>query len=65
MGATELVPFSEETAAAAFAAEEGGQVSDLDSIPDSAILAPAEDAENGTDREFIDRLNRISKERQG
>ncbi|MGC9369278.1 MAG: nitrous oxide reductase accessory protein NosL [Paracoccaceae bacterium] len=65
MGATELVPFSEETAAAAFAAEKGGQVSDLDSIPDSAVLAPAEDGENGTDREFIDRLNRISKERQG
>jgi len=66
MGATELVPFSDAAAAAAFAGERGGRVSMLDAIPDSAVLAPAEDdgqADPGQD--FIDRLNRVSQERQG
>lgn len=42
MGAPEAIPFADESAARAFAAENGGTVVSLDEIPDSYILAPVE-----------------------
>jgi copper chaperone NosL len=49
MGAPELVPFGTAEAAAAFAADHGGQVLPLQSIADEDVLAPVELAldENG------------------
>jgi len=47
MGAPELVPFSHPQDAEAFAARHGGQVLQLDQIPDSAVLAPVETGETG------------------
>ncbi|ESW60706.1 MAG: NosL copper chaperone [Rhodobacter sp. CACIA14H1] len=40
MGAAELVPFADPAAARAFAQEFGGEVLQLDAIPDSAVIAP-------------------------
>lgn len=42
MGAPELIPFSDRKAAEAFASANGGQVSALSEIPDSAVLSPVE-----------------------
>lgn len=48
MGAPEFVPFSTETAAAAFADRHGGKVVQLNEIADDDVLAPVE---FGTDAE--------------
>lgn len=42
MGAPELIPFSQRTAAEAWAAEHGGRVLALGDIPDAEVLAPVE-----------------------
>lgn len=42
MGAPEIVPFAEETAALAFMATDGGAVMRLDDISSDAVLAPVE-----------------------
>ena len=52
MGAPELVPFSDETAANSFAAQYGGAVLLLSQIDDSEVLAPVE-FEMDEDGDFI------------
>lgn len=69
MGAPELVPFSRPEDAQAFAARHGGQVLRLDQIPDSAVLAPVETGDNGSEAdedEFQRRLQDLqTQEQQG
>ncbi|MFV0301984.1 MAG: nitrous oxide reductase accessory protein NosL [Paracoccus sp. (in: a-proteobacteria)] len=66
MGAPELVPFADETAARAFAAQYGGSVTDLATIPDSAVLTPVPaDGAGPADAEFESRLRALSAERKG
>ena len=42
MGAKELVPFGDRARAAAFTAENGGEIKSLAEIPDALVLAPAD-----------------------
>lgn len=66
MGAPELVPFSDRAAAAAFAAQNGGQVRELAGISDAEVLAPASaDPDPAATDDFRDRLKALSDERQG
>jgi len=68
MGAPELVPFSDPTRAADFAADHGGQVMRLAEIPDSAVLAPVElegDIGAGDDADFLDRLRALQAGQEG
>lgn len=58
MGAPEIVSFADPAAAAAFAAEHGGSVMDLDDIPDSAAIAPV--ADPGGDDDYARRLKSLS-----
>ncbi|MFP7674671.1 nitrous oxide reductase accessory protein NosL [Marivita sp. S0852] len=60
MGAPELVPFSDRTAARDFAADHGGAVMTLDEIPDAAVLAPVELVQDTDDSAFQDRLRALS-----
>ncbi|WGW02595.1 nitrous oxide reductase accessory protein NosL [Tropicibacter oceani] len=62
MGAPELVPFADPSAAARFATANGGQVMRLDQIPDSAVLAPVELTAETDDTTFQDRLRVLSRE---
>lgn len=68
MGAPELVPFADVQDARAFAAENGGTVMDLVTVPDSAVIAPVAEAEAETgavaDDGFEDRLRALSAERK-
>lgn len=61
MGAPELVPFADAGDAAEFAAANGGQVMDLDEIPDAAVIAPVADT-TGEDNDFERRLRALSQE---
>ena len=61
MGAPEIVPFSNPEEAAEFAAANGGQVMQLDEIPDSAVLAPVELDGEADDTDFQDRLRNLSR----
>lgn len=69
MGAPELVPFSDQAAAQAFAAQNGGRVLSLAAIADAEVLRPAGGApagqEPGETDDFKDRLRALSIERQG
>lgn len=68
MGAPELVPFSDATAAAAFAASHGGQVQRLDEIAEADILGPADPhAGHGAPDEgdFTRRLRALSDQTGG
>ena len=70
MGAPELVPFARIEDAQAFALRHGGQVMRLDQIPDTAVLAPVETGESGTEAdedEFRRRLQDLQpqQEQQG
>ena len=49
MGASELVPFGTRAAAESFVQEHGGSVMRLGEIPDSAVLAPEEHSDTGTE----------------
>ena len=64
MGAAEAVPFSDRTAADAFAAEYGGEVMTLTEIPDTAILQatdkPATAAPSGPD-DYAARLRALAQ----
>ena len=62
MGAPEAVPFGTESAAQAFAMQEGGTVMRLAQIPDKLVLAPAETGTSGNadDADFEDRLRALS-----
>jgi copper chaperone NosL len=63
MGAPELVPFSDLDAAAAFAADKGGAVMALASIPDSEVIAPVVlegDIGAGDDADYDTRLKALS-----
>lgn len=62
MGAPEAVPFGTESAAQAFAIQEGGAVMRLAQIPDKLVLAPAETGTSGNadDADFEDRLRALS-----
>lgn len=64
MGAPELVPFSREGDAGAFAAAHGGQVMRLKAIPDSAVIAPVA-APDDTDTDFERRLKALSQQQAG
>lgn len=67
MGAPELVPFGRAEDAAAFAAQHGGQVLRLDQIPDSAVLAPVESGDTGTEADedgFQRRLRALDPEQE-
>ncbi|MEQ9039152.1 MAG: nitrous oxide reductase accessory protein NosL [Silicimonas sp.] len=66
MGAPEVVPFSSGSAAQAFADIHGGQVLELGQIADAHVLAPEESEPSAVDdQDFIDRLSRMSNERNG
>lgn len=62
MGAPEAVPFGTESAAQAFAMQEGGTVMRLAQIPDKLVLAPAETgtSDNADDADFENRLRALS-----
>ena len=62
MGAPEVVPFSEQTKATEFAAENGGNVMRLADIPDSAVLAPVALDGEEPESDFQDRLRALSRE---
>lgn len=67
MGAPELVPFGRAEDAAAFAARHGGQVLRLDQIPDSAVLAPVDAGDTGTEADedgFQRRLRALDPEQE-
>ena len=66
MAAPELVPFADQAAAAAFAAERGGTVLALDAIDDSLVLAPVEFADDiglDDDADYAERLRELSGQR--
>nr|AWJ66022.1 nitrous oxide reductase maturation protein, outer-membrane lipoprotein [uncultured bacterium] len=66
MGAPELVPFADISAAAAFADAHDGTVSALDAIPDAAVIAPvALQPGEGDDADFRDRLRALSQRPEG
>lgn len=61
MGAPELVPFADETKAAAFAHDFGGRIVSLDEIPDEAVIAPEPpDTATETDPDYEARLKALS-----
>lgn len=64
MGAPEVVPFADPTAARAFAAEKGGSVMALADIPDSAVAAPVPSAAGGDD-DYARRLKALSSKPEG
>lgn len=47
MGGGEAMPFSDEAAARAFAADSGGEVVRFDQVPDSFVFGPADMPEDG------------------
>lgn len=59
MGAPELVPFADRQAALDFAAQYGGNVMRLESIPESAVIAPVPD-DGESDADFSRRLKALS-----
>lgn len=69
MGLSDLVPFADPSAAAAFASRWGGRVVRMDEVPDDAVLAPqagtAPDGGAGEDAEFKARLRALSDDRTG
>lgn len=60
MGAPELVPFADRAKAAAFAAENEGDVVTLAQVPDSAVIAPEEPRAVAEDDAYKDRLKALS-----
>lgn len=64
MGAPELVPFADRSAADAFARAHGGAVMALDAIPDEAVLAPVPMA-GDEDGDFARRLRALSRKTGG
>jgi copper chaperone NosL len=63
MGASELVPFSDPVAAAAFAGEHGGRVAALAAIADADVLTPEEGTPVAADeQDFSARLSRLAAE---
>ena len=63
MGAPELVPFADETKAAAFAKDFGGRIVTLEDIPDDAVIAPDPPdtaTETETDPDYEARLKALS-----
>jgi copper chaperone NosL len=66
MGAPELVPFSERSAAEAFAARKGGRVLTLAEIADEDVIGQATPlAEGADDHQYHDRLKAVSHEHGG
>lgn len=66
MGAQEPVPFSDRTAATAFAAEHGGRIVSLSEIADSEVLAPSETRPgHEEDNDYLKRLKSLSHEGNG
>lgn len=68
MGAPELVPFSTPTAAAAFAAANGGTVLSLTEIADAAVLAPVDlvaDSTADDDADYEERLRKLKPKPEG
>lgn len=61
MGAPEIVPFSDRQQAAAFLLANGGQIMQLDEIPDDAVLAPVILDGDNDDTDYENRLRALSK----
>jgi copper chaperone NosL len=61
MGAPEIVPFADFSAAEDFARANGGLVMSLDDIPDDAVLAPVDLAAHDADSDFERRLRALSR----
>lgn len=61
MGAPEIVPFSAQEEATAFAQINGGKVMRLDDIPDSAVLAPVSLDGDTDDTDFDSRQRALSR----
>lgn len=61
MGAPELVPFSERSAAEAFANENDGRVLALSEIADTEVLAPITDTEPEADENYLKRLRSLGQ----
>ena len=64
MGAPELVPFADPTAAQAYADEHGGSVMGIDAITDSAVIAPATETAKG-DGDYVRRLKALTETPEG
>ena len=64
MGAPELVPFSDPTAASAFATQNGGAVMDVAAVPDSAVIAPVTLGDASEDDADFDRRLRALSDRK-
>jgi len=60
MGAPEIVPFSDASAAKGFAEANGGMVMGLDDIPDDAVLTPVDLDGDEPDGDFETRLRALS-----
>ncbi|WP_375173633.1 nitrous oxide reductase accessory protein NosL [Pseudooceanicola sp.] len=66
MDAPEFVPFSDRTAAEAFAARHGGQIRPFAEITSADVLAPTEPQESSdTPDDIADRLQKLSDGPQG
>lgn len=61
MGAPEIVPFSDRGKAADFMLANGGQIMQLDEIPDNAVLAPVVLDGDNDDTDYNNRLRALSK----
>lgn len=66
MGAPEVVPFSARADADAFTAQHGGDVMQLDDIPDAAVLAPIAPGSDETadEGDYAARLRALTPEKQ-
>lgn len=64
MGAPEVVPFANRSAALAFAEDHGGNVMALTAIPDSAVTAPMSEAAEG-DGDYARRLQALADKPEG
>lgn len=67
MGAPELVPFADRTEAARFVEAHGGTLTEIDKVPDAAVIAPVaiETEEEDDDAEFDRRLQSLSTRTKG
>jgi copper chaperone NosL len=66
MAAPELVPFADQVAAEAFAAERGGSILPLDAIEDALVLTPVEFADDigvDDDADYAERLRGLAGHR--
>lgn len=66
MGAPETIPFSDQAAAAAFVAENGGRIASLEQIADAEVLEaadkPGAESSGGDDADYLARLRALGQD---